>query len=239
MTKMTYAKLIGYAVLLTGVVAISSAAGVMTAASEQSSILYQLTAFLVMGIFFTLRLRKMGAVSRLKGPAKSTSNKFVYLILLLPFIQPFMLGLDTTIAVSTICLTIIQMLLVGYTEELLFRVIYFEYLKKSSSLHYILFSSIVFGILHSAGGINPEASGLLVLLQVVNALLLGVVFAIVYVLSKNFHLLVLTHAVFNILASVTNTATATQTIATVLLLSGAYIVLILLLCGYSRRQQAL
>lgn len=225
-----YFKLILLSVLLTLTVTAFSAVPVITKADMNGTLLYQITAFLLTSLFFTFYMKKQDA--SLKSFGFSFKKVQLWLLILLGIIiliQPLILGIDETLQLSTLSLIVIQMVLVGYTEEVLFRSIFFYHLKTKKKLTYVLFSAFVFGILHSISAINPAASFLLVSLQVINALLLGILFASIYFFTKNIYLLILAHALFNIFATLTKPASIETTICSVMILVIIYIIALFLL----------
>ncbi|HDX9579394.1 TPA: CPBP family intramembrane metalloprotease [Bacillus pseudomycoides] len=230
MNKKIYIELVLYSVFLTIVVSLFSAIGVMTHASENGMILYQIMAFLLMGTVFTIYMKKSDPSLKKFGFVIKKVDYRIYLIIgVIVLVQPLILGINYSISFLTIMLLIFQMVLVGYTEETLFRAIYFDRLKTRSPMVYIIFSSIIFGILHSANAINPEATTILVVLQITNALLLGIVFSAIYYLTRNIYLLIATHALFNILASITLAGSVEANIFSVLVLSAVYTTTIIIL----------
>lgn len=230
MKKTIYIELVLYSVYLTIVVSLFSAIGVMTNASEDGMILYQIMAFLLMGSIFTIYMKKSDpSLEKFGFVIKKVDYRICLIMGVIVLVQPLILGINFSIPVPTIVLLIVQMVLVGYTEETLFRAIYFDKLKTRNPIVYIIFSSIIFGILHSAIAINPEATIILIVLQITNALLLGIVFSTIYYLTRNIYLLIATHALFNILASITLAGSVEANIFSVLVLSAVYTITIIIL----------
>lgn len=228
--KHPYFKLIAFSLLLTFTVTLFSALAVITKTDENGTLLFQITAFLLMGLFFTIYIKKHDPTLQSFGfHSKKTSPYFFLLLGIIILVQPIILGIDSNLSLQTFLLIIIQMLLVGYTEEILFRSIFFYQLKEKKAWVYILFSALVFGILHSMNAVNPASSLLLVALQIVNALLLGIVFATIYWLTRNISLLILAHALFNIFATITKTTSIERIVYSVIILSIIYLVVLLLL----------
>ncbi|MHC5246835.1 lysostaphin resistance A-like protein [Enterococcus sp. LJL90] len=96
--------------------------------------------------------------------------------------------------------------------------------RKDNKKVYIVFSSIVFGLLHAASGINPEFPLVLVLLQIVNALLLGIIFALLYLKTHSIYTTILLHTLFNLFASISNEDSLERTFLAVGVLLIVYIV---------------
>ncbi|MFD1900799.1 type II CAAX prenyl endopeptidase Rce1 family protein [Enterococcus termitis] len=162
------------------------------------------------------------------GFEKTSISKSVFgFIALIILIQPITLGINFSLPFLTLLLIIIQMILVGFVEESLFRAIFFYFLKDEQPKVYLLFSSIVFGLLHIASGLNPETAPLLVFLQIVNALLLGAIFAILYYSLKSIYLVIAFHSLFNIFASVTLESSLQRNLVAVSILTICYIVFLI------------
>ncbi|MHC5228292.1 CPBP family intramembrane glutamic endopeptidase [Enterococcus sp. LJL99] len=228
MNKLTYLKLIGLSLMLTCVISFASALGVILNLNINGMILLQTLAFLLSASFLTMYMRKKDTTLINFGFIRKKVDKRIYcFIILIIFIQPFFLGIDFSLNYSTIFLLVVQMLLVGYTEEVLFRSIYYYFLKKKSSTFFILFSSITFGILHIASVLNPNTTIVLVILQIINALLLGVVFAVLYLITKTIYIVILFHSLFNIFASICLPGIFINNMTAVLLLSCLYLLFLL------------
>ena len=233
----TYIKLVGSAIGLTEVISLFSAASVILQLDINGVILSQIAAFLLFVCFLFFYMRKKDSSLQQFGFKRGVVNKSIIgFIAVIILIQPVVFGLDVSLPLSTIGLIIIQMILVGVVEETLFRGIFFYCLKDKNPMIYLLFSSGVFGILHIASGLNPDTALVLVILQIINALLLGGVFAILYYSTGSLYLVIGFHAGFNILASLSKAGSVPQTIWAVSLLSVCYIVFLILFAKqYLRR----
>lgn len=237
MKKMIYLKLIFWGVCLTFLISLFSAAAVILHLKTKGSILLQITAFLLAAIILTCFMkRKDPKMSAFGFRLRPISKKLYLFIGLIVLVQPLVLGFDTSLSISTIFLVLLQMILVGYVEEGLFRGIYFYYLKQKSPLCIILFSSFTFGILHFASSLNPDMSKGLVFLQIGNAVLLGLVFSLLYYFTQTIYLVVLFHALFNIFASLSATGSFTQNVIAVAILMVFYLAFLLFFMhSYLRR----
>lgn len=225
-----YVKLIGAAVAVTMVISLFSAIGVVFKLSENGQILCQITAFAICGAFIFAYMKKKDRTLKEFGFKREYPNKWLGgFMLATVLIQPLILGIDFTLSFSTIGLIAIQMLLVGFVEETLFRGIFFYLLKSKSPKVFIIYSSVVFGFLHIASSLNPETPLLMVILQIVNALLLGVVFSVIYYTKRSTYLVIIFHAVFNLFASITPTGSLEQNILAVSILSIGYVIFLVFL----------
>ena len=109
-------------------------------------------------------------------------------------------------------LYILSMLCVGFLEEIIFRGLLFEAMRKDSIKAAIIVSSITFGIGHIINLINGSGAELLPnLLQVIYATAAGFMFVMIYYKSKSLLICIATHGIFNALSAFANEANATQT----------------------------
>jgi len=228
--KNSYLVLILYSVFLTFTVSFFSALSVISKFSEKGMILFQILAFSLMAFFFTRQIIKSDTpLKKLGFSLKNIDYRIFIMLGVIVLVQPIMLGIDLNISLSVLLLTVVQMILVGYTEELLFRGLFFLKLKDKGPVLYVLFSSLVFGLLHSASAINPETGSILVILQVVNAFLLGIIFALIYFLTKKILIVMLAHTFFNIFASISNQVSLERNVYSVIVLSILYVLCILVI----------
>ena len=223
-----YFKLIGASVVLTMVISLFSAIGVIAELSDNGIVLCQIIAFLICSIVIYFYMKK-------KDPTlKQFGFKYVRpTVRLMSFmgvavlIQPVILGVNFTISFSTLILIFIQMVLVGFVEETLFRGIFFYALREKTRMSAITFSSIVFGLLHIASSLNPETVFILVILQIINALLLGFVFSVIYDKTHSIYTVIVFHALFNVFATISNVSTVGKNCAAVAVLSILYILFLI------------
>ncbi|MEG0551618.1 MAG: CPBP family intramembrane glutamic endopeptidase [Vagococcus sp.] len=234
MTKI-YLKLIGFGVLLTLLISIFSALGIILKLDNDNFLLLQIIAFAIATVTLIFYMQKKGHSLQPFGFKKGKCNPiFIIFMLIITSIQPVVMGINHSLSLKTIVLIIIQMLLVGFVEETLFRSIYLFFLSVNTK-RYILFSSVVFGLLHVATGINPEFPMVLVILQIVNALLLGIVFALLYLKTQTIYTTIFFHAGFNILASVSLDNSINNQILSVSILVVFYIIFIFFLLKKERK----
>lgn len=228
----TYFKLIGASVVFTMVISLFSAAGIAFTLSENGVILCQIAAFMICGTVSFFYMKKKDPTFKQFGFKKVQPNKgLTRFIILVILIQPAILGINFNLSFSTLGLIVLQMLLVGLVEETFFRGIFFYALKNHSPKVFITFSSIVFGLLHMASSLNPETALILVILQVLNAVLLGLVFSVIYYMHTSIYTVIFFHGLFNVFAAIANAGSIERNIVAVLLLSICYI---LFLIYYSR-----
>lgn len=223
-----YLKLIGAAVALTGVISLFSAAGIVFNLNDNGIIVCQIMAFLICGVASVLYMKKKEPTLQAFGFQKPPLNKRMLLFMtVIVLIQPGLFGVNHQLPLSTMALIMVQMLLVGFVEETVFRGIFLYVLRDQSPKVFLLFSSLVFGVLHMASSLNPETAGILVGLQIINALLLGLVFSLIYYTQRSIYTVILFHGSFNVLATLSNAGSIGKNITAVLLLSLCYGVFLL------------
>lgn len=131
-------------------------------------------------------------------------------------------------------LYILAMLCVGFLEEMIFRGLLFEAMRKDSVKAAIIVSSITFGIGHIINLFNGSGAELIPnLLQVVYATAAGFMFVMIYYKTESLLGCIATHGVFNALSVFANHANETpqMRILTAILLTvitGSYAVYIAL-----------
>ena len=125
-------------------------------------------------------------------------------------------------------LFISAMLCVGFLEEVIFRGLLFEAMRKDSVKAAIIVSSVTFGIGHIINLFNGSGAEFLPnLLQVVYATAAGFMFVMMYYRSQSLTVCIAAHGIFNALSVFSNengTANETQMLTALLLtvITGAY-----------------
>jgi membrane protease YdiL (CAAX protease family) len=147
-------------------------------------------------------------------------------------------GLNSELSLGEIVLIVLFSLVVGYTEESVFRGIIWEKLKSKGSLFYILFSSIFFGILHMANALNGR-DWLSILLQIINAFLIGLILVLLIEMTARILPLIIFHFMFDAMAQLTNATTTENEVLVVSVLNICYLLYgIYLVIMLTRRRRA-
>ena len=108
-------------------------------------------------------------------------------------------------------LYILAMLCVGFLEEIIFRGLLFEAMRKDNVKAAIIVSSVTFGIGHIINLINGSGAELIPnILQVVYATAAGFMFVMMYYKSKSLLVCIATHGIFNALSVFANEVNATN-----------------------------
>lgn len=107
-------------------------------------------------------------------------------------------------------LYVLAMLCVGFLEEVIFRGLLFEAMRKDNEKAAMIVSAVTFGIGHIINLINGSGTELLPnLLQVIYATAAGFMFVMMYVRTKSLVGCIAAHGVFNALSAFANEAAMT------------------------------
>ena len=154
---------------------------------------------------------------------------------MLYYVPPFIMlsanlwyGVTLNYGILETVLYVLSMFCVGFLEEVIFRGLLFEAMKKDNVKVAIIVSAVTFGMGHIINLINGSGAELLSnLLQVLYATAAGFMFVMMYYKSKSLLVCIVAHGIFNALSAFANEASATDEmrILTALLLTaimGAY-----------------
>lgn len=214
-------------IVLTLLISVASAFATVRGLGETGMMVAQGCAFLVMALAVTLYMRRKDstmAIYGFKGLAGANNKAALYYVPLgiIVFVQPVIGGFNSELSLGKIVLIVLFSLVVGYTEESIFRGIIWEKLKDKGALFYILFSSIFFGILHMANALNGR-DWLSIVLQIINAFLIGLILALLIVLTARILPLIIFHFMFDALAQLTNASTTANEVFVVAMLNICYL----------------
>lgn len=195
-------------ILLIFLISAASAVGTIMELDDTGLMIAQAGGFLVMAIIVTLymtRGKRTLAQFGFNGIDGSKAKEALYYVplLIIALVQPVMGGINVELTAVEILVIVVFTLLVGFTEESVFRGIIRDKLKLKGPLFYIVFSSVLFGILHMANALNGSDM-IHVILQVINALLLGFIFALLIETTNNILPLIAFHFIYDALAMISN-----------------------------------
>lgn len=222
-------------ILLTFIISIASAAAMVLKLSDRGLLLAQGAGFFLMAIIITAYMKSRNQSLSQFGFQKlhATKSKVVlyYIpLLIIAVIHPIMGGINTELAAIDILIIIIFSFLVGYTEESIFRGIIKEKLQAKGKVFFILFSSILFGILHMANAFSGK-NLTSVILQVVNAFLIGLILSLLITIVNSIIPLIAFHFLYDTLAIATRSNEKEILLVSILnalyILYGIYLVVIL------------
>ncbi|MHA6534220.1 CPBP family intramembrane glutamic endopeptidase [Paenibacillus sp. BAC0078] len=229
-------------VVLTLLVSVASAAASIMELDDTGVRFSQACAFFVMAviviIYMTRNGRSLASFGFKKINAAKAQQALYYIpLLIIALLQPAMSGINFDLSGIEVASILLLTVLVGFTEETIFRGIIRERLRFKGPVFYIVFSSVFFGILHMANALNGTEL-IHILLQVVNALLLGCILALLIETADNIIPLVAFHFIYDALAMVSNENLDQEILVVSLLnilylLYGIYLVVVL-----SRRKQS-
>lgn len=195
--------IIAYCVLMSVGDALSASIGIEKSVTLAIGIL--LSAMLL--IF----LKKNGLLSDygLCKPKASAKSMLYYIPILIMLTVNLWYGVRLNYDALETVLYILAMLCVGFLEEVIFRGLLFEAMRKDSVKAAIIVSSVTFGIGHIINLINGSGAELLPnLLQVIYATAAGFMFVMMYYKSKSLIGCIVTHGAFNALSVFANEANA-------------------------------
>lgn len=193
-------------IILTLLVTIASAVSSILKFNNIETIITQAGAFLVMAIIITAYMTSSGRTLSMFGFHRfeiSKTREVLYYIplIIIALVIPLVGGINRSLTLIQVMCIIIFTFLVGYTEEFIFRGIIKEKLKSKGETFYIIFSSILFGVLHMANGLNGDIFS--AILQAVNAFLVGLILSELISVINNIIPLIAFHFMYDALAYIT------------------------------------
>ena len=159
-----------------------------------------------------LFLKKNGLLAEygLCVPKTSARSMLYYIPSLVMLTANLWYGVSLNYGVLETILYILAMLCVGFLEEMIFRGLLFEAMRKDSVKAAIIISSLTFGIGHIINLINGSGAELILnLLQVVYATAAGFMFVMMYYKSKSLIVCIAAHGAFNAFSVFANEVNAT------------------------------
>ena len=167
---------------------------------------------IVLSGIILLFLKKHG-LSRdygLCAPKASAKSMLFYIPILVMLTANLWYGVTLNYGELETVLYILAMFCVGFLEEVIFRGLLFEAMRKKNVKVAIIVSSVTFGIGHIINLINGSGAELLPnLLQVIYATAAGFMFVMMYYKSKSLIGCIVAHGAFNALSVFANEANAT------------------------------
>ena len=168
-----------------------------------------LSALLIFFIYKNRLSEKLGLCPSRVHPSKM----LYYLPLLLMLSANAWFGFKMNYKPLELVFYILSMICVGFLEEVIFRAILFEAMRRESFRAAVIVSSVTFGIGHIINLFNGSGAELLSnLLQVVYATSAGFMFVMMYCKSGSLVGCIVAHALFNSLSAFSNDAAATPTL---------------------------
>ena len=172
---------------------------------------------LVIGILLSatllLFLKKYGLFSDygLCAPKASAKSMLYYIPIIIMLTANLWYGVTLNYGALQIVFYVLAMLCVGFLEEVIFRGLLFEAMRKDNVKVAIIVSSVTFGMGHVINLINGSGAEFLPnLLQVVYATSAGFMFVMMYYKSKSILVCISAHGIFNALSAFANEASASN-----------------------------
>lgn len=168
------------------------------------------------------------------APKSSAKSMLYYFPILVMLSTNLWYGVTLNYGVLETVFYIMAMFCVGFLEEVIFRGLLFETMRKDNAKVAVIVSSVTFGIGHIINLINGSGAELLPnLLQVVYATSAGFMFVMMYYKSKSLLVCIIVHGVFNALSAFANEASATNemrilTALTLIVITSSYALYLLL-----------
>ena len=172
---------------------------------------------LVIGILLSVSLiiflKKNGLLEKY-GICKSQvslSQMLFYLPVILLLTANLWYGVSLNYTILETVLYILAMLCVGLLEEIIFRGLLFNAMKKDNLVVAIIVSSVTFGMGHIINLFNGSGAELFSnILQIIYATAAGFMFVMMYCKSGSLVICIAAHALFNALSAFSNEASQTQ-----------------------------
>ena len=141
----------------------------------------------------------------------SLASMLYYVPILVMLTANLWYGVTLNYGVIETLLYILSMFCVGFLEEVIFRGLLFEAMRKDNVKAAIIVSSVTFGIGHIINLINGSGAELIPnILQVVYATAAGFMFVMMYYKSKSLLVCIAAHGIFNALSVFANEVNATN-----------------------------
>lgn len=171
-------------------------------------------------LFFFLYKNSLLEEYGLCKPTCKSKSMLYYLPLLVLLSANLWFGVTFNYGLPETIFYILTMFCVGFLEEIIFRGLLFNTMKKDNIKAAIIVSSITFGIGHIINLINGSGADLLSnILQVIYATSAGFMFVMIYYKSQSLLMCILTHQIFNSLSVFGVQTTITQDIISCILLT--------------------
>jgi len=186
--------------------AVSALAIDMTALSNEFMILNSLAYVAGIIVMMLIAWRSIFTLHEIgfRRPVKTRGGLYFVAIAAAHVIYLLILWLDVGVrneaTITFFLISFVLNVIIGFSEELLFRGLVFRYLFKFGVYKAILFSSILFGIVHLAGGVTGVNNIIGALLQIFNAFLFGLAAASLVAVTKSLWPVIIWHFIMNFLS---------------------------------------
>lgn len=206
-SKITFAVIwiVAYCVLLSAADSLSLMLGV------EKSVTFAVALALSVILLAFLKKNNLFKKYGLCRPEVSARSMLYYLPILIMLTTNLWYGFTLNYSILETVLYILSMLCVGFLEEIIFRGLLFEAMRKDNVKLAIVVSSVTFGIGHIINLINGSGAELTQnLLQVIYATAAGFMFVMIYYKTKSLIWCIAAHGVFNALGAFANETAASS-----------------------------
>jgi membrane protease YdiL (CAAX protease family) len=162
---------------------------------------------IAIGIFIMKKSRFTLQDYGFRQSEKNTShNVWWYIPLLAVEILPIVIvGFNSDITVLQYIIVLFFTIAVGFNEEIYFRGLALKFMEEKGRKKAIIWTSIVFGVLHLANVLNGK-NALYLILQMIFAFLVGFVLAEIVSITKSLWIVIIWHAAHDYISSITSDA---------------------------------
>ena len=200
------------------VVLLSLADGLSSRFGVEKIITAPLCVVMTLVLFNFIKSSGLMAYCGLKKGGISPKSWLYFLPLALLASTNFWGGVALNMTVLETVLYILAMLCVGFLEEVIFRGLLFNALRKDNLVRAVIISSLTFGIGHIINLLNG-AEVLATLLQIVYATAAGFLFTVIFLCSGSLLPCIITHSAINSFSAVTGRSSRELDIAAAVVLT--------------------
>ncbi len=189
--------------------------------SEKMGVEHLVTGIFLMVLSSALYMmhKKSDQLKLISVPMKSLRPYIFYLPLIALACIQFFAGFDPTLTLRKFAIIVLLMIGTGFVEEVLFRGLLFNaILSKSGVKRAVIISGITFGLGHIVNLLNGYSS-IEQIGQIVVAVAIGIVLALLVALTNNLWPGILFHILFNISGSISVQESSSQTMMLVAILA--------------------
>lgn len=209
--------------LIASIVAINI--GVNVGVSEHMAAVIPLGLLSVLLLIYLLRTRIGAEIGLGVRPAVPASRMWFYLPLVILVCVPFTGGLRGDLTLLLVATIIAHYVFVGFLEEVLFRgMLLRALLDQGKPIRAVGITAVTFGIGHLTSMLIGQG-GTDTALQIINAIIVGLVLTLVVFLTGSLHMAIVIHVLYNITATLSTDPTST-TEGSLAILAGLVVLII-------------
>ncbi|WFR56561.1 CPBP family intramembrane metalloprotease [Anaerocolumna sp. AGMB13025] len=192
----------------------------------------------IVGLFIMNKSRSSLAEYGFRKNRKGTFQKVCFYIplLIMELIPIVVFGFSADIAKIDYIIIALFTIAVGFNEEIYFRGLTLKFLEGKGKKKAIIYSSVIFGILHLANVFNGRNT-LYLVLQVLFAFLVGIVLAELVSLTKSLWLVIIWHAAHDYISYITKDDLDKQSLIVLAIQVGILLIYAVYLWSLSMREE--